>query len=201
MPQNIRSIASRLENVFTKLINDVPSFEVLNKDVLPYGLKQHTRSICWLAEQVILQNIKKRQSEYGIANYKDPVSDISAWDASLDLNGYQPMPVYINIKVSDVTRPIRKNDIASVQKLTSFYKDNPSALLYYVVIMLEFEGNKIHFRKEPIVRYYPWIGDFVVNARNHHLQSIYKTSIQERTTESFISLLKQKASARNIRFD
>ena len=72
MSQNIRKLSRKLEDVFTKLIGDVPSFEVLNKDVLPYGLKQHTRSICWLAEQVILQNVKKRQVGYGIAEYQRP---------------------------------------------------------------------------------------------------------------------------------
>lgn len=197
MSQKIKELSARLEEVFTRLIKDVPSFEVLNKDVLPYGLKQHTRSICWLAEQVILQNVKKRQVEYGVTEYINPDSDISAWDACLGING-RSANGYINIKVSDVTRPVRRNDIASVQKLISFYKEKPTALLFYVVIMLEFDGNLIHFRKKPIVRYYPWIGDFVINSRNHHIQSVYETSIVERTTDDFIALVRQRASARNV---
>ena len=197
MSKNIRITSAELESVFSSLIKDVPSFEVLNKDVLPYGLKQHTRSICWLAEQVILQNVKKRQKEYNIVSYTDPDSDISAWDACLSLKKCEA-PSYINIKVSDVTRPVRRNDIASVQKLISFYQENPNALLFYVVIMLEFEGNRIHFRKKPIVRYYPWIGDFVVNSRNHHIQSIYETPIVERTIPEFLELVKTRASARNV---
>ena len=197
MFENIKATAVEIENVFGRLIKDVPSFEVLNKDVLPYGLKQHTRSICWLAEQVILQNVKKRQEEYGLTSYVDPNSDISAWDACLGLKSCSA-PSYINIKVSDVTRPVRRNDIASVQKLISFYNEKPSALLFYVVIMLEFEGNRIHFRRKPVVRYYPWIGDFVINSRNHHIQSVYETSIVERTTDDFIQLVRTRASARNV---
>lgn len=197
MIETIKATAVKLENVFGSLIKDVPSFEVLNKDVLPYGLKQHTRSICWLAEQVILQNVKKRQTEYGVTSYNDPDSDISAWDACLGLRGCSA-PSYINIKVSDVTRPVRRNDIASVQKLISFYNEKPSALLYYVVIMLEFEGNRIHFRKKPVVRYYPWIGDFVINSRNHHIQSVYETTIVERTTDEFIQLVRTRASEKNV---
>ena len=197
MPENIRQLSKKLEEIFTKLIKDVPSFEVLNKDVLPYGLKQHTRSICWLAEQVILQNVKKRVGEYGVSDYQDPASDISAWDACLGINGCAN-PAFINIKVSDVTRPVRRNDIASVQKLLTFYRENPQALLFYVVIMLEFEGNRIHFRKQPVVRYYPWIGDFVVNSRNHHIQSVYETSIVERSVKDFLALVVQRASARRV---
>jgi hypothetical protein len=188
---------TNLERVFLRLIRDVPFFEVLNKDVLPYGLKQHTRSICWLAEQVILQNVKKRQTEYNVAAYEDPDSDISAWDACLTFPG-QASPCYINIKVSDVTRPVRRNDIASVQKLLNFYAENPGADLFYVVIMLEFDENKIHFRKLPVVRYYPWIGDFVVNSRNHHIQAVYENTVEERSTDDFISLVKQKALRKNV---
>jgi len=104
MSRIIKKLGSKLEGIFTKLIKDVPSFEVLNTDVLPYGLKQHTRSICWLAEQVILQNVKKRQAEYGISDYRNPDSDISAWDAYLDIKGCSA-PSYINIKVSDGNAP------------------------------------------------------------------------------------------------
>lgn len=63
--------------------------------------------------------MKKRQVEYGVTAYSDPESDISAWDACLEMKGCAS-PVYINIKVSDVTRPVRRNDIASVQKLINF---------------------------------------------------------------------------------
>lgn len=197
MPENIINLASKLEATFVRLIEDVPSFEVLSKDVLPYGLKQHTRSICWLAEQVILQNVRKRQQSYGISDFTDPSSDISAWDASLAFSGDET-PAYINIKVSDVTRPIRHNDIASVKKLLEFYKQHPEAHLFYVVIMLEFEGNVIHFRKKPIVRYYPWIENFVVNRRNHHVQAKYETSVLQRKIDEFLDLLKLKATDRNV---
>ena len=132
---------------------------------------------------------------------KDPASDVSIWDACLSFTGLTASPCLINIKVSDVTRPVRKNDIASVQKLMKFYEAHPSALLFYVVLMLEFQGNVIYFRKRPIVRYYPWIGDFVVNPRNHHIQSIYETSIVKRTTQDFIALVKRRAFAKHIRSD
>jgi len=197
MSQTIKTLGRRLEEMFTCLMRDVPSFEVLNKTVLPYGLKQHTRSICWLAEQVILQNVKKRKDEYGIVDYMDPVSDVSAWDARLGVSGCSER-AYVNIKVSDVTKPVRRNDIASVQKLIAFYREQPAAHLFYVVMMLEFDENTIHFRRKPVVRYYPWIGEFVVNPRNHHIQSIYETSVVERTTQEFLLLLRQRAAAKHV---
>lgn len=197
MSAEVRSLNSKLDATFKGLIGDVPSFTVLDQKILPYGLKQHTRSICWLAEQVILQNIKKRMQQYGLSSYEDPVSDISAWDAKLGFNGISA-PSYVNIKVSDVTKPKRKNDIASVKKLLKFYQDFPSAHLFYVVLMLEFDGNVIHFRRAPIVRYYPWVDNFVVNPRNHHIQSVYESTILERSTDEFLNQLCLQARAKNV---
>jgi len=143
MPQkNVASSLLGLKRIFGSLIADVPSFKVLDEEILPYGLNQHTRSICWLAEQVILQNVKKRKTEYGISDFTDPDSDISAWDACMKLTG-ETEPCFINIKVSDVTKPTRRNDIASVKKLLAFYDENPAAKLFYVVIMLRFDKNTI----------------------------------------------------------
>lgn len=56
----IDAIQNELERIFTDFITQrISHFEVLKKEYLPEGLKPHTRSICWLAEQVILQNVKK----------------------------------------------------------------------------------------------------------------------------------------------
>lgn len=194
MSAAVRAISKELTDTFTRLVADVPTFEVLSPEVLPYGLKPHTRSICWLAEQVILQNVRKRQDAYGLDGYADPDSDISAWDAKLTYKAIPDRACYVNIKVSDVTRPIRRNDIASVKKLQSFYNEEPDALLFYVVIMLQFDGNKIHFRGSPIIRHYPWIGDFVVNVRNHHIQCIYEVPVIERSTSAFLELVGERAA-------
>lgn len=47
-----------LEKLFKNLITILASFDITNRRILPYGLKPHTRSISWLAEQVITQQCK-----------------------------------------------------------------------------------------------------------------------------------------------
>jgi hypothetical protein len=199
MNNEITHISSLLEDAFSSIIQTVPSFKVLDEDILPYGLKQHTRSVCWLAEQVLLQNTRKNSTAINLSEYEDPVSDTSAWDARLKF-AVASSSCYVNIKVSDVTKPVRVNDIASVKKLINFYDNEPDALLYYVVIMLKFDKNTIHFVKKPIVRHYPWIGEFLVNRRNHHIQAYYETPSICRTTEEFLHLIKGKANDKNVAY-
>lgn len=198
--RQIRQIIRELERVFeTFRINIVPRFEVLNSKYVPKGLKPHTRSICWLAEQVILQNVEMNSQFLKISDCTDPDSDIAAWDTRLKLSDLHSQPtVFVNIKVSDVTRPIRKNDIASVKKLLQFYRDNPDALLFYVVMMIRFDNTQIYFERPPIVRYYPWLNGFVVNPRNEHVQCFYEVDTAQRTIPEFLELLRQTAEAKGV---
>jgi len=41
-----------LESLFKNLLKILPNFDITDKNVLPYGLKPHTRSVSWLVEQV-----------------------------------------------------------------------------------------------------------------------------------------------------
>ncbi len=48
-----------LDGVFSQLLTEIlPVFKITDEKILPYGLKSHTRSISWLAEQVITQQTK-----------------------------------------------------------------------------------------------------------------------------------------------
>jgi len=42
-----------LEEMYRHLIKILPSFDITDKKILPYGLKSHTRSVSWLVKQVI----------------------------------------------------------------------------------------------------------------------------------------------------
>jgi|SRR3989338_5536170 len=198
--QQIKKIRKELERIFTIFITKkIPLFEVLRKEYLPEGLKPHTRSICWLAEQVILQNIKKFRSDFGLSDFKYPESDISPYDAKFKIDNISlGKDVFVNIKVTDSTKPIRKNDIASVKTLLNFYRQNGEPLVFFVVIRLKFEENVIRFVEPIIVRYYPWVKDFVVNPRNEHIQSIYEAETEEKSIEEFLKILRKKARDKGL---
>src|SRR3989344_6071494 len=42
-----------LEILCKNLLKILPNFDITDKNILPYGLKPHTRSVSWLVEQVI----------------------------------------------------------------------------------------------------------------------------------------------------
>lgn len=61
MKEEIKSIVEDiqfLEDVYRNLIAMLPSFDITNKKILPYGLKPHTHSVSWIVEQIITQQTK-----------------------------------------------------------------------------------------------------------------------------------------------
>lgn len=164
---------TQLNDSFESLIqNVVPGFKVLDETLVPEGLNPHTRSICWLAEQVLLQNLRANKDNLAIAHVISPDSDISTWDANIKFKGASD-DFFVNIKVSDIAKPRRRNDIASIKSLLRFYRENPSANLFFVVVKLGFENCFVRFHEGVISRGYPGIAEYVLNKRNGHLQSYY----------------------------
>jgi hypothetical protein len=66
-------IIKKLNKTFKVLVEKVRGFDVVDKKLLPYGLKPHTRSVSWIAEQVILQQAKTRIKELGF-------DEVVLWD-------------------------------------------------------------------------------------------------------------------------
>jgi hypothetical protein len=57
-----------VKNIFLKTVNLIPSFNITDETVLPYGLKPHSRSISWIVEQVITQQAKFHAKKLGITD-------------------------------------------------------------------------------------------------------------------------------------
>lgn len=199
--EEIERIITDVETSFKKVTIEIPHFEIISPQLVPYGLKPHTRSICWLAEQVILQNVKANATEWGITNIEFPVSDICVWDVKISHINHPGVDIYINIKVTDVTRPVRNNDFASVKALVEFYDSNPDVILLCVIFPLRFQNTNIHFENFIIVKNYAWIDHFVINIRNKHLQALYTCGKLYRSSRNFIDLVKAEAVRRGFVFN
>ncbi len=64
---------SEMDSLFRKVIEIIPSFDITDPKVLPYGLKPHTRSVSWIVEQVITQQTKYHRKEL---NLEDVIIDL-----------------------------------------------------------------------------------------------------------------------------
>lgn len=202
MPEEyiIRDIIRATREVFNRFLDKVSSFQVLSPEVIPYGLKPHTRSICWLAEQVIVQNIEAMADKLRLKNFEYPKSDISIWDVRFSFKQVYPdHKVHINIKVANVMMPQRKNDFASVKTLLRFFDREQDPILLCVIFPFQFQNTNIKFIGKPIVINYTWIDDFVVNPRNEHLQALFNCGEEVRTSQEFVKLIISKARQKGLK--
>lgn len=195
----IKEIIKFLDKSFSKLIEEIKGFEVVGNKLLPYGFKPHTRSISWIAEQVILQQAKVKSKKLGFKKVKFAEKDTEVFDCIITSNNNQK--IFVNVKVTNVDGKRNKNDISAAEKLYNFLIDHDDLGVFYVVIGIKFKNTKVKFIKDKIFTFNPiWFPDIYVNPSNSKLQAYYDTKPVERTKKKFIELLYRASQRKKIKF-
>ncbi len=140
------------KSVFTSTVNLIPSFNITDEKILPYGLRAHTRSISWIVEQVITQQAKFHAEKLGITDVDFNMPDTCLHDCIIETgeNRY-----FVNVKIHNVEGKRNKNDISAVEKLYMQYVANPSYRLIYVCFGIRFQNLTISFDKESVHTFSP----------------------------------------------
>lgn len=195
MEQEVNKIIAEIEflkQVFTKLLKILPSFNITDEKILPYGLKPHTRSVSWLVEQVIVQQTKFRAKELGIDDVFFNLPDTCLHDCEITADKKKH---FVNIKVHNMDGRENKNDISAVEKLYFQYTANPDYNLVYACFGIKFENVKISFDPEYITLFSPQFMPIYVNPRNDKIQAIYNHKPIMRTRKEFLELLKENSKS------
>jgi hypothetical protein len=179
-----------VEKTFRKLLTILPSFDVTSREILPYGLKPHTRSVSWLVEQVITQQTKFHAAKLGIndANFDFPDTCLHDCELALGARRY-----YVNVKIHSMTGKENKNDIAAVEKLYMQYSAQPSYNLIYACFGVRFEDVRIHFDKDYLAMFSPQFMPIYVNPRNDKVQAFYHHEPDFRSRAAFLELLRKNS--------
>ncbi len=69
-----------VKSVFQATVKLIPSFDITDAKVLPYGLRAHTRSIAWIVEQVITQQTKFHAAQLGLNDVEFEMPDTCLHD-------------------------------------------------------------------------------------------------------------------------
>ena len=191
--QTIKEELKVVKDLFLKVTDIIPSFNVTDPSVLPYGLRPHTRSISWIAEQVITQQAKFHRNKLKVQDVDIDMPDTCLHDCIVIKNSRKKF--YVNIKITNAETKANKNDIAAVEKLYMQYKSNPNYRLNYAVFEVKFNNTEISFSKDAIYVFSPQFLPIYVNPRNDKIQSYYQAEMKERSRESFLTLLQQKSKS------
>ncbi len=181
---------------FNSCIRKIDKFEILNEGLVPEGLKPHTRSIAWLAEQVIVQGVRRFIDETEFESVVPNDSDIGLHDCIVRIRGNETL---VNLKVTNIEKSHTRNDINKAYKIQQAFIKNPDIRFYYVIIKLSFDNTIIKFVNEPpIVFYVPWIHDVYVNPSNHHLQASYFEPPTFRSVKQFVDEIENELVSKNL---
>ena len=188
----IKSEMALMKKIFLNVIKIVPSFDLTNPEILPYGLKPHTRSVSWIVEQVITQQAKYHAKKLGIDEVDIDMPDTCLHDCVITLKGIK---YFVNIKITKASGKPTRNDISAVEKLYMQYVANPDYRLIYAVFGFEFDNINISFIKDSVHLFSPQFLPIYINPRNDKIQSLYKTEPQYRSRKQFLNLLKMESKS------
>jgi hypothetical protein len=181
-----------VKNICLDLLNILPNFNITDEKILPYGLKPHTRSISWIVEQVIVQQMKYNSSKLGLSNVKYDMADTCLHDCEIYINQNR---YFVNIKTHSIKNKKNKNDIAAVEKLYIQYQANPNYRLIYACFGIEFNNINISFDNSCLHCFTPQFMPIYVNPRNDKIQATYHHNIIHRKREDFLFELRKNSKS------
>ncbi len=185
--QNIMTDLDFIREMYLKLLNILPSFDVTDRKVLPYGLKAHTRSVSWLVEQVIVQQTKFRAKDLGIVDVNFNLPDTCLHDCEIIVGDKK---YFVNVKIHNTDGKENKNDIAAVEKLYFQYSANNEYNLIYACFGIKFQDIKISFIKDYLEIFSPQFLPIYINPRNDKIQALYNHKPIIRSRKKFMDLLR-----------
>lgn len=187
--QEIIEDMKQVENAIQISLKKIGKFKVLDESLVPYGLKPIARSISWLVEQIVVQNLKKYKTECGLSAVKDPPNALTQYDCILKLDCTKK-ELFVNLKTSLTTTDETGNfDISKAPKLVKFYEQNPEAVLLVAIIRVSIDGVWVEFKK-PIIFNVAWVPKIYYNRANHNLQSTADGTQIRRSNSEFVEALK-----------
>ena len=181
-----------VNGIFHDLIKILPSFDITNKKILPYGLRPHTRSVSWLVEQVITQQTKYHSKKFGLDDVDFDMPDTCLHDCEIKL---RKKTYYVNVKIHNVDKRENKNDIAAVEKLYMQYSSNLSYDLIYACFGIVFKGIRICFDPNYLCLFSPQFLPIYVNPRNDKIQAYYHHDPIFRTRNQFLAELRKNSKS------
>lgn len=181
-----------VHDFFGRVLEIIPSFDITNPKILPYGLKPHTRSVSWIAEQVIVQQAKYNCAALGVIDVDYDLPDTSLHDCIVIRNRSEKY--YVNVKITSSVKQ-NKNDISAIEKLYMQYKANSDYRLIYAIFKFTFDNTKISFVRDGIHTFSPQFLPIYVNPRNDKLQAKYYATAEERTRNVFLDLLQKNSKS------
>lgn len=110
----INAEMAEVKNTLLAVVGIIPSFNITDTKVLPYGLKAHTRSISWIVEQVITQQTKFNAKKLGLSDVDFDLPDTCLHDCIIYKDGKR---FFVNVKIHNADGRDNKNDISAVEKL------------------------------------------------------------------------------------
>lgn len=184
-----------IKNLFLSTVNLIPSFDITNPKILPYGLRPHTRSISWIAEQVITQQTKFNAKKLGIddLDFDVPRNYLHNVILRKDEKAY-----FVKVKVHLGKGKYYKNTIAPTAKTFMQYKSNHNYRLIYATFGINYQNQIVTFENHLLNVFSSQFLPFSISPKTDKIKAFFQHKPVYRTRNEFLNLLAEKSVAITI---
>lgn len=183
---------SFVKEIFIKTVNLIPSFNITDSKILPYGLRPHTRSISWIAEQIIVQQAKFNAKKIGIDKVFDNISQNYLHNIVIEKNKKKH---YVKVKVHLGNGKNYQNTIASTAKLFMQYDTNLSYNLIYATVGINSQNQIVRFNEKAINVFSPQFLPISINPKTGKVIGFFQHTPIYRNRKTFLDLLAEESTA------
>lgn len=181
-----------VNNIFLSIIDFIPSFEIAESDILPYGLRPHNRSINWFAEQTIKQQTKFNANKLGVDKVDYDIPNNYLHNIVLTKNARE---YFVKIKFHSEKVMNYQHTIASTAKTFLQYKSNPNYRLIYATFGTNFENRIVTFNSELLNAFSTQFLPFSISPKTDKIKASFQHRPIYRTRNEFLNLLAEKSVA------
>ena len=194
------TISSEFKELLTKIkavqeaikcvLDKLSGFKILDETLVPEGLKPHARSVTWLVQQIVVQNLRKFKDMCGLEEVRDPPHDLTQYDCVLMLKG-DKNEYFVNLKTSLATTNLQSRfDVSKADGLIKSFEEEKDLILLVAIVKVNFTGVHVKFT-DLVVFNVAWISDTYYNRANHNLQTTYDGTLKQRSNDDFVKELKR----------
>jgi hypothetical protein len=193
----------RLTSSLEKLLKRIGRIQIGTPQQFPdgWGRAAKGRTVWRIVEEAVVQNIKARRAELGLAHAEAAPGETELYDVKVRFE-QSKVDLFLNLKTAASGRETKKGDVSKADGIIRFFDMDAGRQLFIVTLVVTFSADMFIEITKCLVVPITWLSDVYVNPRNNNLQCCQPKALAnatKRTNAEFIAVLRHEMDAADVK--
>jgi hypothetical protein len=194
-----QAFQKRLTSSLQQLLKRIGRIQIGTPRQFPdgWGRAAKGRTVLRIVEEAVVQNIKARHAELGLAHAEAAPGETELYDVKVRFE-WSKVDLFLNLKTAARGRETKKGDVSKADGIIRFFQKDAERQLFIVTLVVRFSADMFIEIEKCLVIPITWLTDIYVNPRNNNLQCCQPKRLVDatkRTNAEFIAALRREIDA------